>query len=180
MNYTIRLVDIEDAAFILDLRNNPKLNRFISQTSLNVEDQINWIKAYKKRESEKKEFYFIILENGIKRGFYRLYNINHFSFTIGSWIFDKCKNKQLPILTDLVVSEYGFKSLKLPVLLLDVRKQNKKVINYHSLKAPLCFNEDEENFYYLIKSEDWENSKKNILNFFGIEISAYETFKIEN
>lgn len=178
MIYSIRLVDIEDAAFILDLRNNPKLNRFLNPTSSNIEDQINWIKAYKKKESEKKEFYFIILENGIKRGLYRLYNINNFSFTIGSWIFDKCINQQLPILTDLIVSDYGFNSLKLPVMLIDIRKENRKVINYHSLKDPLCYNEDEENYYYLINAVEWENSKKKVLNFFGIEISLYETFKI--
>ncbi len=179
MNYTIRLVNIEDAAFILGLRNNPKLNRFLNSTSSNVEDQINWIKAYKQRESEKKEFYFIILEDGVKRGLYRLYNINNYSFTIGSWLFDKCSNRHLPILTDLLISEYGFKSLKLPIMLFDIRKQNRKVINYHSLKNPLCFNEDEENFYYLIKSEDWENSKQNILTLFQIESSMYESLKID-
>ena len=178
MSYKIRLVEIEDTSFIIKLRSNPKLNKHLNKTSPSVENQINWIKEYKKREDKKEEFYFIVLENGIKRGLYRLYNVNKYSFTIGSWLFDNCIYKQLPIISDLLISEYGFKILGLPIMLFDIRKQNRKVINYHSLKEPLCYNENDENLYYLIKSEDWTNSKKNIMSFFGIEQAFLDDIQI--
>ena len=177
MNFEIRLVVPEDASFILDLRNNEKLNQFISPTSTNTQEQIDWIKAYKKREAEKKEFYFIVLEDGIKKGLYRIYNINDHSFTIGSWLFDSCKAIYLPILTDVVVSEFGFYDLKVPILLFDVRKKNKKVIRYHLLKKPLLYNEDESNNYYLLKLENWDKTREKIISTFNIPSNEYRHMK---
>ncbi len=177
MKYTIRLIENDDAAFILELRNNERLNRYLNVTSAKIEDQLNWIREYKIRESEKKEFYFIIIENGIKRGLYRLYKINSVSFTIGSWLFNKCENKNLPILSDLVISDFGFSNLKNPILLFDVRKDNRRVIQYHSLKMPLCYNEDELNNYYLIQSTNWEKAKASVLSFLDIKNDDYEELK---
>lgn len=137
MNYKIRLVEEEDADFIVGLRNNSKLNRHLSSTSARVEDQVKWIKDYKLKEKKKEEFYFIVFENGLRRGLYRIYKINCVSFIIGSWLFDSCENKVLPILTDLLMADIGYYELNKPILLLDVRKDNRKVIQYHALKHPL-------------------------------------------
>jgi RimJ/RimL family protein N-acetyltransferase len=180
MSIVIRLVEPDDASFIVELRNNQKLNKYLSPTSPNIKEQVEWIKGYKKREAKKKEFYFIVLENGEKRGLYRLYNINKFSFTIGSWLFVKCNNQHLPILTDILISDFGFESLNLATLLFDVRKENKKVIQYHALKNPFCYSEDDKNLYFLIKRENWLDSKVELFNFFGIRMESYETFKTEN
>lgn len=177
MSIEIRLVEEKDAPFIVELRRNPKLNRFLSPTSPNVTDQEQWINGYKQRESEKKEFYFLISENGENRGLYRIYNINNFSFTIGSWLFTKCDQVNLPILSDLVLSDFGFNLLKLPVLLYDVRKENRKVIHYHLLKNPLIYNEDELNFYYLLQNKDWENSRNSVLSFFHLPEAEFNSLK---
>lgn len=175
--YVIRLIEEEDAEFIVGLRNNPKLNRHLNSTSLKVEDQIKWILEYKIREENLEEFYFIILENGFKRGLYRLYKINNVSFTIGSWLFDSCDNRNLPIMVDLKMADLGFYNLHKNVMLYDVRRGNKKVIRYHSLKSPLQYSEDELNNYYLITSSNWEIAKKNVISFFNINMKEYETLK---
>ncbi|NWJ51741.1 MAG: GNAT family N-acetyltransferase [Bacteroidetes bacterium] len=177
MKYLIRLIEEEDADFIITLRNNPKLNRHLNFTSSKVEDQIKWIKEYKLKEKNKEEFYFTILENGFKKGLYRLYKINKVSFTIGSWIFDTCDNKNLPIMVDLIMADLGFYGLHKNILLFDIRKDNKKVIHYHSLKSPLQYFEDHLNNYYLIKSDNWEISKKNVVSFFNINMADYEILK---
>ena len=177
MNFMIRLVEEEDASFIVGLRNNPKLNRYLSQTSASVDNQINWIRNYKIKEKNNEEFYFIVFENGLRKGLYRLYHINSASFTIGSWLFDSCENKNLPILTDLLMGDIGIYGLNKPVLLFDVRKDNRKVIRYHALKNPLFYTEDELNYWYLLKENEWEASKINVMSFFGINPEIYKEFK---
>ncbi len=179
MKYTIRFVVEEDAPFILSLRNNPRLNKHLSPTSVDLNAQQNWIRLYKEKERRNEEFYFIISEDNEKVGLYRLYHINNVSFTIGSWLFKSCLNKHLPILTDLVFSDVGFKHLQKDVLLFDVRKANKKVLNYHLIKKPLLYNEDELSYFYLIIKNFWENAKLYVLNYFGIDFDEYETFRTE-
>jgi len=164
-----RLVDETDAEFIIELRTNPKLNKFLNYTSNSIEDQISWIKNYKYRESKSLEFYFMFLEDGIRKGTYRLYNINSYSFTIGSWLFNSCNNKLFPIYSDLLMADYGFYQLNKEILLFDVRKKNKKVINYHKLKNPIPYSEDDDNIFYFIQKKEWNNCKKNILDYFGIK-----------
>ena len=165
ISYKIRLIEEEDADFIVGLRNNPKLNRHLNSTSSKVEDQINWIREYKIREKNQKELYFIIFENGFKRGLYRLYKINSVSFTIGSWLFDTCNNKNLPIMVDLILGDLGFYNLQKNVMLYDVRKGNKKVIRYHSLKSPLQYSEDELTNYYIITYDKWDKAKEHVISF---------------
>jgi hypothetical protein len=50
-NINFRLVEIEDAEFILNLRF--KKGEFLSATNPNLTEQENWIKSYKKREEQK-------------------------------------------------------------------------------------------------------------------------------
>ena len=59
----MRLINEADAEFVVKLRTDKKLGKYISWTSNNIEDQIGWIKEYKKREAKQKEFYFIFEDN---------------------------------------------------------------------------------------------------------------------
>lgn len=177
MSVEIRLVKTEDAPFIVDLRNNSRLGRYLSKISPNISEQEKWIIAYKEREALKKEFYYLISENGIKRGLYRLYNINRYSFTIGSWLFTKCEMLYLPIFIDIIISDFGFDVLGIPILLFDVRKENKKVIHYHLLKRPLIYNEDNMNLYCLLKRDKWEESKADVVKFFNISNDKLNTLR---
>lgn len=177
MKYMIRFVEEEDASFIVKLRNNPSLSRYLNSTSVNIDDQVNWIRNYKIKEKNNKEYYFIIFENGIRKGLYRLYNINNVSITIGSWLFDSCEYKYLPILTDLLMWDIVFYGLNKPVILFETHKGNRSVIQYINLKKSFLYNEDELQFWYLLKSSDWEASKMNVMTFFGISPTLYQEFK---
>ena len=55
----VRLVEEKDAGFILSLRTNPKLSRYIHNTDDSLDKQRQWIRDYKKRELEGKDYYFI-------------------------------------------------------------------------------------------------------------------------
>ena len=49
---SVRLVEEDDAEFILKLRTNRKLSRYLHKTDADIEKQIQWIRNYKKRELE--------------------------------------------------------------------------------------------------------------------------------
>ena len=57
-NISLRLVNIEDAEFIVNLRT--KKGEFLSTTSPDISKQKEWLLLYKEREKLKEEFYFII------------------------------------------------------------------------------------------------------------------------
>jgi len=47
----VRLVNEDDAEYILNLRTDHKLGRFLSKTVNDLEVQKQWIRDYKKREA---------------------------------------------------------------------------------------------------------------------------------
>lgn len=83
----VRFVQESDAKFILDLRKDPTKSKFLSYTSGNIEDQVYWIRDYKKREDEGTEYYFIYEYFGQLAGVNRLYHIESNHFVHGSWLF---------------------------------------------------------------------------------------------
>ena len=54
-----RMVREDDAAFILSLRTDPKLSRFIHPTENDEEKQRAYLQGYKERELAGKDYYFI-------------------------------------------------------------------------------------------------------------------------
>lgn len=86
---TLRLVNLKDAEFILNLR--AKKGEFLSKSNIDLSEQNEWLKKYKKREEGDLEYYFII-ENKeqIAVGTIRIYDIDHENkkFTFGSFIVD--------------------------------------------------------------------------------------------
>ena len=79
-----RLVDESDAEFIVRLRNDDKLSRYIHSSCPDVESQKEWIREYKKREQEGSEYYLIFLKEDKRVGLNRIYRIHEGIFTTGS------------------------------------------------------------------------------------------------
>ena len=55
----VRLVNENDAHFILSLRANVERTKYMLTLDKNIEKQKRWIRQYKKRESEGLDYYFI-------------------------------------------------------------------------------------------------------------------------
>ncbi|HEG8162925.1 TPA: N-acetyltransferase, partial [Campylobacter jejuni] len=73
-NINMYLVDDEDAGFIFELRSDVVKNKFLNKIDNDIKKQREWIRLYKKREKNKKEFYFTIRnKNNEKLGLVRLY-----------------------------------------------------------------------------------------------------------
>lgn len=56
-NINMYLVDDEDAGFIFELRSDVVKNKFLNKIDNDIKKQREWIRLYKKREKNKKEFY---------------------------------------------------------------------------------------------------------------------------
>ena len=81
-----RFVIESDAEFILSLRINPKLSRFLHSIDNDIDEQKKWVKRYKEREAIGTDYYFIYDSNGEYVGVNRIYNMQDDSCTGGSWI----------------------------------------------------------------------------------------------
>ena len=148
----LRLVEEEDSYFILKLRQNKELNKYISSTDITVEQQKEWIKKYKIREENKEEYYFIILNKEMNQpcGTVRIYNIDKINkvATWGSFILDFTRPDGASKEVIDISLNFAFKELKLKKIELDVRKENKKAIHVYEKNGFIREKEDSINYYY--------------------------------
>lgn len=151
----LRLVQEEDASFILKIRMDPNNARFISPTSPHMEDQIAFIKACKERERAGNDFFFIAcLPDGTPFGTYRIHDFNGPIFTIGSWVVDRnVRQPKLSILIDVLMRLYAFQELKFTTCFFGVKKENKKVNAYHIMFGAVFEYDDDEGNFYTIKKD---------------------------
>lgn len=165
-NIMPRLVTEEDAEFILSLRLNEQLGKFLSSTQNNIETQRCWIRSYKEREKQDKEYYFIFISSEIKYGVSRIYNVNNFSFEIGSWLFRQNTPEGVAILADLYTRDFAFDHYQLKECRFEVRKENKSVVNYHRMFKPTLLKEDEHNYYFSLTKANYEIFRNKILKLY--------------
>lgn len=157
-----RFVDVLDAEFIYNLRINTKLNRYISKISGTVDEQKKWIKEYKKREMEGKEYYFIISNDSEESiGVVRVYNIKEDCLEWGSWILDPEKsNPILALKSILLLYKFIFEDLKFNKANLDVRKENKEVVFFHKSYGSKIIGESDLDYFFVFEKNDYEKMKK--------------------
>lgn len=166
--YGIKLnsVEIEDAEFIIILRTDNKKSRYISSTGSDIDLQKKWIKDYKQREAQNKEYYFIAIdENGEKFATYRVYNIEDDICEIGSWVSKPgYQNANNSIKVDLIMKEFVFEILKYSKVRFEVNKANTSVIKYHKLFNPVLVSESEDNNYFILEKENFESRRNKIFS----------------
>ncbi|WP_459189875.1 GNAT family N-acetyltransferase [Parabacteroides sp. APC149_11_2_Y6] len=154
----VRLVVEEDAEFIVALRTDKRLSRFISVTDANVSNQVEWIRAYKEREKDGKEYYFIFFINGVRLGLSRIYNIKDNHFTQGSWLFSPNAPVGSSVLGNIISCEFAFELPNMEYLMTDARRDNhthKYVRSFH----PEILGENELDIFYRISKENYTKYK---------------------
>ena len=153
---TARLVNEEDAEFIVNLRTDTQKGQFLGATDVNVEKQRNWISEYKRREREGKEYYFMFEKpNGERLGVSRIYEIKEDTFTTGSWVFKKDAPFGAAFLGDIICHEIAFDLFPNSVNLHDVRKANTGVRKYASEFHPTLLFETEFTQHYMNTRENY-------------------------
>ena len=155
-----RLVVEEDAEYILSLRTDKVLSRYIHATDFNIEKQIQWIQDYKQREAIGVDFYFIFEDDNRQPvGVARIYQIKEGMFTSGSWLASS-SIIGVGVLCDIISREIAFEMYPDSVNYYDVRKENTKVIRYHQSYHPTIYREDDENLYFYLTKQDFDKYKK--------------------
>ncbi|MDB4349642.1 GNAT family N-acetyltransferase [Omnitrophica bacterium] len=157
----LRLVDIKDAQFILNLRLDKKLNKFISKTNTSLASQIRWLEDYKKREADKQEYYFIVeSKEQQKYGTIRLYDFMNDSYCWGSWIIKKGAPSRAAIESVLLAHQFGFYTLGFRRSRCNVRKTNKKVTAFYLRLGFKSVNSDKFNYYLELSMDIFEETQK--------------------
>ena len=115
-----RLVAKQDVDFILELRTNKELTKFIHQTDNDRDNQIEWINEYKVREEEGRDYYFIFFHNNKPVGLNRVYNRSALYATSGSWLCKPEIESWIPIALNFILNDIIFEILKVELVTCDV------------------------------------------------------------
>jgi hypothetical protein len=133
----LRLVGVEDAAFIYGLRCDAKLGRYISPPPPDVAAQRGWIEHYKEREANGEELYFIICCDGRDMGTARMYDFRRIgelrSFGWGSWIVKAPHPPTLVLFSAIMIYELGLETLDFDQSHFEVAHDNPSL----SMHAPM-------------------------------------------
>lgn len=168
-----RLVNESDAEFIVRLRNDEKLGKYIHSSCVDAESQKEWIREYKLREAEGLDYYFIFYKDGKRVGLNRIYKIHDGIFTTGSWLFDKEASFECSALASVIGREIAFDELgfEFEDAFDGVHIDNKKVIKFNhmmGLKDGSHF-QDEKGEYISqsLTKDDFHNHKTRMLKLLG-------------
>lgn len=128
--YGLRPVRKEDAAFILTLRTDAELNRYLHSTSSSIEDQLKWLDNYFKRDND---FYFVIeeLTQKIPQGLISLYDVDNdtCSGEWGRWLL--LQDSLAAVESALLIYRFGFEALKLEEIYCRTVSENSSVVSFH-------------------------------------------------
>ena len=154
-------VVVDDAEFILSLRADPELNRYISSTPQDAEEQRKWLRDYKQREAEGLEYYFIISKNEVKLGTIRAYDFRCNSFCWGSWIILRGVAPQVAVASVLMIYDFAFNHLGFAKSHFDVRKDNKSVRSFHlRMGARIVHSDDLDDYFEYSETSYLEHRPK--------------------
>lgn len=161
-----RFVDVNDVDFILSLRSDKELTKYIHQTENDRDAQIVWLKGYKERERAGKEYYFIFSKDGVEYGLERIYSVTEENFTHGSFLFKPDAPIGMSSLCDIITREVGFDILGIPKNLFDVRKGNNNVLHYHKTFQPIFLYETELDRFFELSKENFDKNKQKYIRIF--------------
>ena len=133
----VRLVNENDAGFILSLRTDPIRTKYMVTLDYNIKKQIKWMQEYKKREKMGLDYYLIY--SNLEDKPIGLNRISHIDFQAktaktSSWIVVRGLHYE-SIKMKIIQNEIGFNLLELDTLWCDVHKVNKRAIRILKLFA---------------------------------------------
>lgn len=170
-NLTLRLIRPEDADYVHALRSDPAYNNHLSEVRGTAEDQRRWIEAYKAREAEVRELYYVIeRKDGTRCGVVRLYDIAPDSFTWGSWILDHNKTQKAALESAVLVYMVAFDILGLPKAQFDVRRDNQNTLAFHRRFGAIETHETDRDIYFIFSSSRFATDRAGYLEI--LEVGA--------
>ena len=131
----VRLINENDADFILSLRANLERTKYMVTLDKNIDKQRRWIRQYKKRESEGLDYYFIYSNLEDKPiGLNRISRINTLNKTAKDASLIAIKGLEYEALKMIIIrNEIALNSLGLEKLWGEVHKKNINAIKIFRL-----------------------------------------------
>ncbi len=130
VRYRLRPVTLEDAPFIMELRTDPLLGRFLHETSPRVEDQVAWLERYFSRPDD---YYFIVedADSGEPHGAIGIYDIDRDAASAqwGRWVLKRGSMAALE--SAWLIYDAGFSKLRLASLSSRTLLDNPRVVSFH-------------------------------------------------
>lgn len=121
----LRAVQLEDAEFILKIRNDKEISKYLPPLDITIEQQKSWIS---KQRNDSDSYYFIFTNNkGESLGTISVYNIDNEHAEVGRFCSfgDSVQNMEAALLCD----DFIFYTLGLSYLEIWVYKENKPIIS---------------------------------------------------
>lgn len=162
-----RLVIEEDAPFILELRTDKSLSKYVHVVNNSIEAQIEWIRNYKEREKKGEDYYFIYFSNERPVGVNRIYNITESSSTGGSWICRKDATVEESIATSFIQTEIE-DEFDIPPGPFNVSKGNNQVLKFHLRMGADIISENEKEYTLLRNKEKYEKEKNRYIRLLNL------------
>jgi len=160
-----RRIKETDAEFILSLRLNPELNKFLCKTDSSLEKQREWI-----RERPPGDYYFIIEEDGKRIGTVAIYDINikEKTFEWGRWVISKEAPFYIAIVSYLFIYEYAFNILNLEKALFSVNNLNTTVIEFNKVAGAAVRKKGERGTFFVCDRKGFEYAQKKYKKYYRI------------
>lgn len=128
--FRIRPIADADAPFVLELRGDPSLNRYLHATSNKLNDQLAWLSKYYDREGD---YYFVIerLNSGQLEGVISIYGIDNEkkSGEWGRWILKP--GSPAAIESAWLIYRCAFEKLRLNRVYCRTAAENAAVVSFH-------------------------------------------------
>lgn len=134
-----RDASVDDADFIFKVRNDPTRNTYLSPTSPDLSDQVEWLRSYEKASGQA---YFVILDD-LERpvGTVRLYDAKRLSFCWGSWALISGVPSRFALESALMVYHYAW-HLGFVGAHFQVKSANRSVCKFHERFGAVCTGDD--------------------------------------
>jgi len=163
----LRIAREDDAEFILKLRLDPALNKFLHETDPSVEAQRAWIKM---KQGEDNDYHMIIEDKSGKRlGTVAVYNIKGKTFEWGRWVISKTAPFYAAIESAVLVYDFAFNELLLEKSIFDANNQNKNVVRFHKEFGARVMKEDEKATWFVVEKEDFKKALVKYKRFYDAE-----------
>lgn len=160
VNLRLRLIEPDDADYVHGLRTDPAYNAHLSEVTGTAADQRRWIEAYKAREAERRELYYVIeRRDAVRCGLVRLYDISTESFTWGSWILDHNKPPKAALESAVLIYVIGFERLGIPKAVFDVRRENAHTIAFHRRFNASQTHETDDDVHFVFSADRFAADK---------------------
>lgn len=165
-----RLVEPADAQYIISLRTNEDLSQHLHSTSDDLEQQIEWIKQYKKREQLGQEYYFLYEKDGNPIGLNRLYDISNNTGVTGSAICPKTNSPIDTLATIVLLYDIVFEEIGLDYVSFATDNDNVHALRVNNALGAVVISGNEKEKIFKLENDVYNEIRKKLIRIWRLKV----------